>query len=206
VAVGYLPDPLAQTAEVTRIALNRLAVDGGDNAALRFDLNIALLEGSGWTEAEVPALINQVNAVLAQCGIRLSSVEIVTLRVPDRLLDFDAATAQTLINQSPLSKPAVVLVRDTLRRPAFEGEAFGRANTFHRPWLRDTIWLTYGISDPQVGLAHELFHVLGNSGEHVDEPGNLMQTRTDPAATALNETQCERARNSGLANNLLKKS
>ena len=75
----------------------------------------------------------------------------------------------------------------------FDGEAFGRGNTRRRPWLQNSVWLMNGIQDAGIALAHELFHVLSNSGEHVQISNNLMQTRTSPGNVALEQTQCEAA-------------
>ena len=52
-------------------------------------------------------------------------------------------------------------------------------------------------------LAHELAHVLMDSGEHTDEPGNLMRDETTPANTLLSVAQCARLRKNGVANGLL---
>jgi hypothetical protein len=48
-----------------------------------------------------------------------------------------------------------------------------------------------------VVLAHELAHVLMDSGEHSAEPGNLMLEETAPANVRLSEAQCGRIRSMG---------
>ena len=64
-------------------------------------------------------------------------------------------------------------------------------------------WVAYGARDlPQV-LAHELVHVLSDSGAHSDEVDNLMGIDTAPGATRLTDGQCERLRTHGEANGLL---
>ena len=66
------------------------------------------------------------------------------------------------------------------------------------------VWpLPAGVSERRRLLAHELFHVLANNGEHVDIPANLMQGRTRPDGTLLNAKQCETARLQGLRHGLL---
>ena len=63
--------------------------------------------------------------------------------------------------------------------------------------------MVYGARDlPQV-LAHELVHVLSDSGAHSEEPDNLMRADTSPRATGLTDAQCERLRTRGEANGLL---
>jgi hypothetical protein len=45
--------------------------------------------------------------------------------------------------------------------------------------------------------------VLSDSGEHSDEPGNLMRVETSPDNTRLSDAQCRRLRERGAANGLL---
>jgi len=95
-------------------------------------------------------------------------------------------------------------VRDTRSRPAFDAEAIGRGNSRTRPELADTVWITATTRDPGVALAHELAHVLMDSGEHSEEPGNLMRDETSAKNTALTAAQCVRLRDTASANGLLK--
>ena len=74
-----------------------------------------------------------------------------------------------------------------------------------RPELADTVWMTAATRDAGVALAHELAHVLMDSGEHSDEPGNLMRDETSPTNTALSVTQCTRLRETALSNGLLQR-
>ena len=204
VAIGYLPDPLAQLSDVSLIHENHIdRAATVDAHALKLDLSVVVLEESGWSGSKIASIIGRVDRILGQCNIRLRQVGEYKLRVSPRLLDFDATTSHTLVNQTNIPKPIVFMVRDTLRDPAYEGEAFGRANSQYRKWLQDTVWVTASITDPDVGIAHELFHVLSNSGEHISELGNLMQERTGKDETYLKPAQCQRARETGLANGLL---
>lgn len=57
--------------------------------------------------------------------------------------------------------------------------------------------------DLPFALAHELAHVLSDSGEHSEEPRNLMRAATSPENTRLSEAQCRRLRERGAANGLL---
>ena len=60
-----------------------------------------------------------------------------------------------------------------------------------------------GARDLDVVLAHELAHVLMDSGEHSQEPGNLMREETTPGNTRLSGVQCTRLRDTATANGLL---
>ena len=202
VRVGLLPDPLARAGEVSIRDRQRIEL----KPAVRgysLKLSIVRLENSGWDETDVSKLINEVNKIYKQCQIKLVDVRLYAVEVPPRLLDFDALSAHTLVTQVGAPRPTVYMVRDTLRQPAYDGEAFGRKNVHYRTWLRDTVWLTAGIAELGVGLAHELFHVLVNSGTHVSENENLMQARTRPGGIHLNAAQCKLARETGFANGLL---
>lgn len=119
------------------------------------------------------------------------------------LRDLFTPLARQLVRRLQPAKPAVFFVRDTRNRPAFEGEAFGRGNTRTRPELAGTVWLTESSRDLPVALAHELAHVLMDSGEHAEEPGNLMREDTSPENTRLSPAQCERMRRNGTANGWL---
>jgi hypothetical protein len=98
----------------------------------------------------------------------------------------------------------VFFVDATRQQPAFDAEAIGRGNSRTRPELADTVWIVRDARDPGVALAHELAHVLMDSGEHSDEPGNLMREETAPASTRLTDAQCARLRETGRANGLLR--
>ncbi len=201
--VGFLPDPLADQQRTRVRGPLPIAIASTAPASHELALNVALLSDSGWNPKRAAAVVAASAAPLAACGIQLRVGGLYVLSVPPELLDFRAATAKTLVDQAGLAPPSVYLVRDTKRQPAFDGEAFGRANTARLPWLRDTVWLTANAQHPGIALAHELLHVLTDSGEHVAAAGNLMNERTDPAATQLTAEQCEVARRTGTRNGLL---
>lgn len=97
----------------------------------------------------------------------------------------------------------VWFVRDTRQRPAFDAEAIGRGNSRMRPELADSIWVTRATGDLGIAIAHELAHVLMDSGAHSNEPGNLMREETSPASKLLSATQCAQLRETGTANGML---
>jgi hypothetical protein len=96
-----------------------------------------------------------------------------------------------------------VFARDTHMQAAYLGEAFGLGNTRRRPWLANSVWLMHDVDDAGIALAHELYHVLVNSGAHVEDRPNLMQPDTRPESTELTAAQCQQAQSFGEANGLL---
>ncbi len=94
-------------------------------------------------------------------------------------------------------------MRDTLQADAYDAEAIGKSNSATRPTLRDTVWVTEAIRDPGIALAHELSHILMDSGQHVELAHNLMRAETAPVNTELTAEQCEAMVRAGTENALL---
>ncbi len=141
--------------------------------------------------------------LLAQCGVDVSDAELCVLNAPRRFHFYSTATARELLRTITVRKPAVFFIDDTRNTPAYDAEAIGRGNAATRPELADTVWVAHGARDlPQV-IAHELVHVLADSGTHSSEPGNLMSADTAADATHLSPGQCEQLRARGVANGLL---
>ena len=177
---------------------------GPASASAELRLGIALLEDAGWQTEKVLASVREAAGILAQCGISLTAVELVRLAVPAPFLDFFTPLSRQLAAAVPLQRPSLWFVRDTRQRPAFDAEAIGRGNSRTRPELTDTVWLTLGIRDLGIAVAHELTHVLMDSGEHSEEAGNLMRADTAAENTRLSDAQCARMRETGSANGLLR--
>ena len=169
----------------------------------RLSLTLAYLEGGGWAPETIHAAVRQSALLLVQCGVALAKVELVLIEAPIRFRDFHMPVSRELARALPLARPAVYFVGGTRQRPAFDAEAIGRGNSRTRRELRDTVWITLGTRDLGIVLAHELAHVLMDSGEHADEAGNLMRADTSPENTRLSEAQCARLRETGTANDLL---
>jgi hypothetical protein len=171
---------------------------------LTLPLTVVMIEGSGWTRDRADAAMREAGGILVQCGVRLERGDPVVLRVAPDLMDFSTPAARELARAHPVARPALYLVRDTRSRPAFDAEAIGRGNSRTRPEIADTVWMTSGARDPGIALAHELAHVLMDSGEHSDEQGNLMRDETSARNTSLTAAQCARLRDTGRDNGLLK--
>ena len=169
----------------------------------RLQIAVIQIEGTGWTRERALAAIHEAAGILAQCEVGVADVEWQSVYAPPRYLDFSTPAARELARALPVRGPAIYLVRDTLSRPAFDAEAIGRGNSRTRPELADTVWITSGTPDLGIALAHELAHVLMDSGEHSDEPGNLMRDETSAANTRLSVTQCTRLREIARKNGLL---
>lgn len=178
------------------------SVAGSAGTELR--LTLAYLEGSGWTPEPIVAAATVSARILGQCGVALKSVELLRIAAPIRFHDFLTPVSRELAATLQLGKPTIYFVAGTRQRPAFDAEAIGRGNSRTRPELRDTVWVTRGTRDLGIALAHELAHVLMDSGEHSEESGNLMREDTSPENTRLSEAQCTRLRETGTANGLLR--
>ena len=166
-------------------------------------LTAYLFKNGKWaTDDIVPALM-QSAALLGQCGIAVARAELRVVEAPRHFHFYATAVSRGLLRRLRVAKPALFFVDDTLNRPAFDAEAIGRANAATRPELADTVWIAHGARDLPQLLAHELVHVLTDSGEHSAESGNLMYSETSPANTRLNAAQCADMRTRGEANGLL---
>ena len=169
----------------------------------RLRLAFGYFADTGWTFDALERHAARAAGILAACDIRLDEVEVHTLAGPQMYRYFHDAIGSDLVAKAGLPKPSVYFVRDTLQVEAFEAEAIGRRNSASRPALRYTVWMTEGTRDPGIALAHELAHVLMDSGAHVDRAGNLMRGETAPENTALTEQQCARMVRTGVRNGLL---
>ncbi len=186
-----------------RIVETRALEAGGSDAPFRLRLAMYTPAGGPWDTEEIARAARAAGAILAQCGIGLASATLSTYDGDPRFRDYFTPWSRLLARTLAPEKPAVFFVADTRNRPAFDAEAIGRGNARSRPELADTVWVAAGTRDLPVALAHELAHVLADSGEHSDERGNLMGEETSPQATRLTAAQCERMVATGEAHGLL---
>ena len=172
--------------------------------AHRMRLEMAVVSGTRWVPDVILDAARRAVAILGQCDIEASLVQLHEFSGPQRYRYLLTPDSREFARRSGLGKPAVFFVDDTLQRPAFDAEAIGRANAKARPEMTDTVWITAGTRDLPIALAHELVHVLTNSGEHSDAPDNLMRADTAPGNTRLTPEQCDSIIAIGQANGLLR--
>lgn len=219
VSAGFMPrpdiaerlPPLAQSddnapRQVARHVLTAgtLYPDGAEAGARhRLEPTFAYFRGSGWDRAALLAPARELAAILAQCDIHIPQITLRVLDGPPVYRYFHEAIARQLLGQLDLPRPSVHFVADTLQVDGWDAVAYGRSNTRTQPALRDTVWFTRATRDPGIALAHELSHVLMDSGAHTERPGNLMRAETGPEATELTGAQCQTIIERGTANGLL---
>jgi hypothetical protein len=194
--------PIFQIFSVIFLLLAGLPALAQEHYTLR--LTLVQLAGSTWTREAILDVNGQAVRILAQCQVVAAEPELLSVDAEPRLRVFHTPAARELARRLKPGKPAVFFVDATRQRPAFDAEAIGRGNSRTRPELADTVWIVRDARDPGVALAHELAHVLMDSGEHSEEPGNLMREETAPASTRLTEAQCARLRDTAAANGLLR--
>ena len=204
VCVAAQAEPAAPLRLAGTLTLGEGDLPNGAGATHRLALALFAFRDTAWKPPEILQAARAAAPLLAQCGVRLAGAELRELEGGEpELRDLFTPLARQLVRRLQPAKPAVFFVRDTRNRPGFEGEAFGRGNTRTRPELAGTVWLTEKTRDLPVALAHELAHVLMDSGDHAEEPGNLMREDTAPENTRLSPVQCEQMRLNGTANGWL---
>lgn len=166
-------------------------------------LTLIIFRDTAWEPETILAAAKSMAPLFGQCGVRIAAAELRLLDAPPRFRYYQTPVSRELARLAPMPRPAIYFVADTLNRPAFDAEAIGRANSGNRPELADTVWVAAGTRDLHIALAHELAHVLMDSGAHSDEPGNLMQSETTPGNTRLTAVQCAQMRSTAERNGLL---
>ena len=174
------------------------------HASLHFDLTAIVIEATGWQTADAQQALTEALPILAQCGIAPQRVKLVQVSTPAGYRDLAPQAARHLTSLLAPTRPALFFVKNTRMRPAFAAEAFGFGNTRTRPELVNTVWVTRDAPDLPETLAHELFHVIANSGEHSSDETNLMHDHTAPGRRRLTHAQCTELREAGLKNRLLR--
>lgn len=196
---------VAAADRITSIEVRRLPPIPVNGASHELTLHLHTFRGTRWQPGEIMAALTQSAQLLAQCGVALTSADLRVLDAPRRFHYYHTPASRELLRAINAAKPAVFFVEDTRNNPAFDAEAVGLANAGGRPELANTVWVAHGARDLPYALAHELVHVLSNSGTHSDAPGNLMRSDTSPQNTHLTPAQCALMRSHGEANGLLRK-
>ena len=193
VSTGFLPDPLADRASVK---ISQRYPHPVTALAADHELVLEVLAlGASWSAADIASTLDGALAILAQCDVGAAPFEIARIDASGWLTDLATGPAHTIMTNARANDSSIVVVfaEDTRMLEAYDAEAFGLGNTANRPWLRNSVWLTHATIDRDIALAHELFHVITNSGAHIDTAGNLMQRRTSRGQTALDAGQCSTA-------------
>jgi hypothetical protein len=198
----------ASAGEITIVERRAIPVERvqGTVDSRELTLFLYVFKGGRWDGAKAAGAVLGAARLLRQCNVALSHLQVNVIEAPSRFRHYVTETSRELVRQLPVSKPAIFFVDDTLNDPPYDAEAIGRANATTRPELADTVWVAHGARDLPIALAHELVHVLSDSGEHSEEPGNLMGVATSPQATRLTAEQCGQLRARAGANGLLRRS
>ena len=136
--------------------------------------------------------------------MRTARVELRVIDAPRHYRFYFTPVSRRLARALPMPRPVAYFADDTLNQPAFDAEAVGRGNSRTRPELQGSVWLTHGVREPGIALAHELAHVLMDSGEHSELAGNLMRTETAAVNVRLDPMQCARLTTMGAQQGLLR--
>ena len=198
------PFACVRAAEPVRIVETRsVAPKPRSDASHELTLHVYTFQGTRWSSDTIVESLAQAARLLAPCGVAFASVDVNLVDAPARFRIYSTPVSRELLRVLPVKKPALFFVDDTHNRPAFDAEAIGASNARTRPELIDTIWVAYGARDLPFAIAHELVHMLADSGEHSSEPANLMQPETAPRNSRLSTAQCERIRAQGSASGIL---
>ncbi|MCP4333758.1 MAG: S8/S53 family peptidase [Gammaproteobacteria bacterium] len=201
---GYIADPLASSLIDKTVLTDFEPMLETAATGFRLDLEVLQLDPK-WSVTRIGKALHEAYRILAQCGIVPGDVSSYAIRADDYLLDLSTGSARSLLEATAARQPTVVFARETRMEQAYLGEAFGIGNTERRPWLANSVWLMLDVDDAGIALAHELYHVLANSGAHVEDRPSLMQRDTRPESTELTLRQCRLAQRSGVKLGLLKR-
>jgi hypothetical protein len=201
-ACAVTPDTVTIVESRTVDAAKLPAVPG---ATHRLRLTVHTFRGTRWNADAIVAAVIEGGRLLAQCDVALAHLELRILETPRALRYYYTPDSRRLLRAIEAPRPALFFVEDTKNTPAFDAEAIGLANAKTRPELANTLWVAHGARDLTLVIAHELVHLLSNSGAHSVEAGNLMRAETAPGNDRLTAAQCERLRSHGQASGLLTK-
>lgn len=159
---------------------------------------VAIMEGAGWQRETVDRAIAQVEAIYAQCDVRVAAADVCWRQMPGTLKTLDESEQADLLAKLPRERPLAVFVdRTTTGDTAYAYRMSAPVAS------RGTAWITRKshLSCLGVLLAHELGHILLDTANHSADPKNLMAytcTHSNIAGstsnTRLSESQCRRLR------------
>jgi len=167
-------------------------------------LELRAINLDDWSEPEMRSALRIAANIISQCGIHTTRIDVLHVTAPETHRHFDTPRSRELARVLDLPRPAVFFTAGTRQVPAFDAEAIGRGNSRSRPELTDTVWVARGARDLGIVIAHELAHVLMDSGAHDNTPHNLMAESTTPDNTRLTAAQCARLTTTGQRHGLLR--
>jgi len=208
VSTGFL-DPLGDSVISVVEAGASFTLGELADADSQVPLNLVVLNQS-WNTKKVKDTLERAKLILSQCGFDIPSANFINIKGADYISNLSPASALTLHkvlkNTQTVgyveSAITVFFANDTDMQFKFDAEAFGLGNTRTRPWMQHTVWITKSITHSGIAMAHELYHVLANNGNHTTEEGNLMRSDTSGANISLTEHQCKQAMELGRENKL----
>lgn len=165
--------------------------------------NFILLEKTGWDENMFHSALRQMATILSQCDIAIPRINVYLFDVPERYKDFHSPRSNELAGAIGIGQPTIFFIRDSLQKIAFDASTFGKSNIKSHTELQDTIWVLSNARDLGISLAHELVHVLLDSGVHTHAANNLMQENTSKKNIQLSTKQCRAIIDTGLVGKLL---
>ncbi len=205
VSTGYLGDPLADAAALRSHIDNsyRPTISSSD---ITLRVNLVALD-TRWSTDRIERAITELNSIYKVCGIGVTTMPLIRVSGASYISNLSPGNALTLHRHlQPLLVPeaaTIYLANDTDMQVQFDAEAFGIANTEHRPWMRNSVWVSEVTKNVSIAIAHELTHVLDNNGQHSQLANNLMRDQTDAGNTQLTTEQCSSAITSATTNGLL---
>ena len=202
--VAPAQEPAERIQESARYTFDPADLPAVPGAAYELDLTLATFLRGHWDSRSMFSAAREAAEILAQCGVRTARVELRVIDAPRHYRFYFTPVSRRLARALPLPRPVAYFADDTLNQPAFDAEAIGRGNGRTRPELVGTVWLTHGVREPGVALAHELAHVLMDSGAHSEDAGNLMRVETAATNTRLDPMQCARLTLVGAQQGLLR--
>ena len=168
-----------------------------------FDLSVVMLRDAGWNELMVRNSLARTSEIYSQCGIRIGKVKLVTVSSPNekRGLTFsEEASSDVEMSIPDLKKPIIFLVSwiSNTNHAAF---AKNRTKLLNEKQY-DTVWVSSYINSKDYKalrrkeystVAHELAHVLGNTGHVTKGHANILREGEvgGLAGDKITKEQCE---------------
>lgn len=157
---------------------------------------VVVLAGAGWRDSDIEEAVGEASAVFASCDVAVHATAVYWVKAPAGYQELDEREQAGLLAPLGGRRPVALFVNRTTERDI----AYSYLNTAPVA-SRGTAWITRDSAPSCVGplLAHELGHILLNSGRHVDDQRNLMSYNCVTMNitgfrlnTELTEGQCKR--------------